>query len=469
MKFSLCLVIAVAGCGRWGFAESADATVDSVPVVPPPTSYVDGSRLRAEIHEIGTTKQFVTWFDTKLGEPCQLYVAEDGVTRCLPNALEAGSQFTESTCTTPSLIITNIIPNDTTDCPQARNYALVQVGDRRRVVQPGATYTGTLYQGGPGNCTGVGANGFTYVMQGATVSPDTFVAFHDVLTPSGDLAYIEHVGDDGSRQLEINEMAVRTTGEHCELVEVSHDERLCLPKATFGGVVYADATCTERAIFTNPGDPVTPRLRSITAGTACGSDHVFDVSYSDEITTFYQLDAGVCTAHTLPGYHIFRVTSIDPAVPLDTGVLEPPASGPVGIASWRFTQGQTLPGALYNTEHGDFCYVIDIADTYERVCAPYWTGYLPVYTESTCTTPANGFPRCQGAWRAAWFPTAPFQYSCEGTTWRVYAYDQPVAGPFFDKSDTTCAPLDPTVAAPKSQNPSLMPTSQMTPVTRRMD
>ena len=65
--------------------------------------------------------------------------------------------------------------------------------------------------------------------------------------------------------------------------------------------------------------------------------------------------------------------------------------------------------------------------------------------------------------------TAPFQYACEGTTWKVYAYDQPVAGPFFDKTDTTCSPLDPTVAAPKGQNPSVMPTSQMTPVTRRMD
>lgn len=454
------------GCGRYGFVDDKPDAV-TVPIVPPPAGYQSGTRLRATIHEIGSAKRFVEWFDTQLGEECALYEAEDGVTRCLPSRVGFVAQYSDSTCATP-LLLENVVV-DSTDCPSANVLARVQVGERARVVQVGASYTGTVYQNTNGTCVMVGSSGIPFFSVGATVPPEMFVAFHDELTPSGDLAYIEHVGDDGSRVLDTTGLVHSATGEHCRLESLTHDETLCLPKEAGGGLIYADAACTERAVYTN--EEPTPRIRVYANFDTCRYD-ALDATIGEELTGFYQLDGATqaCIAGTLPAtYRIFRVTSLDPAVSFATGVLDVPAGGRVVVASWKFTQGQSMPSGFYDTLHGDACIVTAVADTHERVCAPIWTGYTHVYSDTSCSTAISGIPRCAGAWRSQWYPTAPPQWTCDGPAEMIYAMDQPIAGPYYEKANGTCALADPTLVEPKGQNPALMPVSEMALVTRRFD
>jgi hypothetical protein len=458
------LAIALAGCGRIGFDDRLDAQV--VPVVPPPPSYQSGTRLRAQIHEVGNAKRFVSWFDTQLGEECYLAVAEDGVTRCIPSRMAVGVQFSDAGCTTPLIILAP--PVDTTDCPSAAAIGRITVGDRTRAVQVSAQYTGTVYQGQPGNCVIPSSGVFEFYGVGATLAPEMFVGFHDELTASGDLAYIEHVGDDGSRLLEETELVVRATGERCTMHELGHDELVCLPQQASGSLVYADANCSEQAIVTNQAP--TPRMHTFDQRTAC-TDSIQEVTTGAELTAYYYLNAQqTCTPLSVPTpYRAFRAVSIEPAIALASGRLEVPVGSPIVVASWRFAQGQSLPGQLYDTRHGDFCLVMSAATTYERVCAPMFSGYAPLYSDASCTAGINGVPRCRGSWRANWFPSAPAEFTCEGLTQHFYPYDQPIAGPFYQHVDGTCALADPTVVEPRAMSATQMSTSELARVTRRMD
>src|SRR5439155_24225586 len=177
-----------------------------------------------------------------------------------------------------------------------------------------------------------------------------------------------------------------------------------------------------------------------------------------------------CTLQpTTSGRRMFRAASIVPLSPMESGVRETPSGGRIVVASWRFAQGQTLPYMFFDTTHDDYCYVIEIADTHERVCSPLWNGYTQLYQDMSCSTPIIGYPRCLGAWRSQWFPTAPFQWTCDGPAYHVFAYDQPLAGPYYETVDQTCSPADPVLVEPKAQNATQLPTAEMSLVTRRMD
>jgi len=456
------LFVGLVGCGRIGFDEDDTQTA---PVVPPPASYQDGTRLRAMINDVGGAKQFLSWFDTQFGQECTRAVAEDGVTRCLPVQLTVAGQFSDPACTVP--VGVGRTASDSAACPYAATVARMPIGDQTRVVQVGALYSGALYQVS-GTCSPTSPFGFTYYSVGATVAPDMFVAFHDELTASGDLAYIEYVGDDGARELDATELVVRASGEHCRLMSISHDEWICAPKQPMGTPAFADAACTEPAVVID--QPPTPHVHQYVRLDTC-EDDILDLTLGQELTTGYELDASqACVAQNRPApYRTFRVTAVAPTVRFATAQLDVPAGSPVVVPSWRFTQGQSLPTDFYDTRYGDFCSVTTVADTRVRVCAPVWTGFPPVYQDASCTVAINGFPRCRGAWRSEWFPVAPAQWTCEGVAEYVYRYDQPIAGPYYETVNNACALADPIAVEPSGRSATVMPTGEMAPVTRRMD
>lgn len=462
------------GCGRIGFSDGAvpstpDASADaSAPLVPAPPPYASGTRLRAEIYEIGAVRRFATWFDTQRGEPCAAAVAEDGVTRCLPSEMSVGVQYTDAACTIP--LIVGEVPMDKTDCPSSDTHARYQVGERTRIVQVGAPYTGTVYQAQQGSCVMVGNAPWPYYQVGATVDPASFVALHDELTRSGDLAYIEQVGDDGARLLDTDHLVVAATGVRGAFYQTSHDELQLVPDDPRAGLVYSEPTCTDPAVFVQGAATATHALIAQRHDTC--SDALFDATLGVQLTTFYQRDgSGGCTAATLPtGDEVYRATSLVPLQPLAIATLGAPAGQGVVAATWTFSQGQTLPGGFYDASHGDQCLPITLASTYERVCAPIWDSRPAVFRDQTCTTEIDGYPHCRGNWRATWYPDALASFTCDGFAWQVYAYDQPIAGPYYEERDgTTCALADPGAVAPLGPDPSKLPAAEMAPVARRMD
>lgn len=457
-------------CGRFGFDQSApDAALPTV--VPPPAQYVSGTRLRAEVHDIAGTKMFATWYDTQLGEECERHVAEDGVMRCIPTRVTVGAQYSDATCTTHLLASTQ--PSDLIDCPSAGVLASQQVGERYRVVQVGAKYFGTIYQGTGGPCSMLGTStDVDYYAVGPTVPADMFVAFHEERTPSGAFEYIEYVGDDGARELEQRELFVTAKAVRCQLEMLAWNQVACVAKSAHGFLAYADAACTERAFVTaQPSQP----LGLTYSVTTCEED-VHQVEVGDALTTYYDRsnDTAPCTEQNLGGsdLHAFRATPIAASPIIDRATLVPrsePAAANVVGSDWVFTAGQALPAGYYDKAHDDQCVVTNTLT--DRVCAPIWTGYQPVYTDATCTIEHAGQPKCRGNWRSVWFPagTLGIEWRCEGLASRIRLYDQPIAPPYYERSGAACTLGDPTVVAPLGMSMTELPPSEMSTVTRHMD
>jgi hypothetical protein len=85
-----------------------------------------GSRLKATYY-VGSdgSKQFASWSDSARGnETCTFQVAADGATRCLPAGSYSYSYFSNSTCTTPAVMLTScgaapryiLAPDTTSSC-----------------------------------------------------------------------------------------------------------------------------------------------------------------------------------------------------------------------------------------------------------------------------------------------------------------------------------------------------------------
>jgi hypothetical protein len=169
---------------------------------------------------------------------------------------------------------------------------------------------------------------------------------------------------------------------------------------------------------------------------------------------------------------VFRATPIATSPILDRATLVPrsePTSSNVVGADWVFTAGQKLPAGFYDKTHDDQCVVTNTLT--DRVCAPIWTGYQPVYTDASCTIEHAGQPKCRGNWRSTWYPagTLGIEWRCEGLAVVIRLYDQPIAPPYYEKSSAACTLGDPTVVAPLGMNVTELPPSEMSSVTRHMD
>lgn len=469
MRIAVVLALLTA-CGRYGFDEpTPDAALP--PVVPAPGQYTSGTRLRAEVHEVNGVKAFVTWYDTLLGEECQRYVAEDGVMRCIPTRIGVGSQYSDAACATH--LLTSLQPMDPGDCPSTLALASQQLGDRYRVVQVGAQHLGTVYQNTNDTCVMVGSStDIQFYAIGATIPPEMFVAFHEERTPSGTFEYIEYVGDDGSRQLDAGQLFVTQMGKYCELQELAWNQVACVEKGARGFLGYADAACTEPAYITE-GEYMPYGLTY--SGTTC-EDDVHRVALGEPLPTWYARVNGTepCSEQNLGGgrYRVFRATpdSTSPIVARATIVpRSEPATGDVVGSDWIFPAGQNLPAGFYDRRHDDKCVVTNTLN--DRVCAPIWTGYQPVYSDASCTTALAGPPRCRGKWRATWYPagTLGLEPRCEGIAERIRPYDQPIAPPYYEKTGDTCTLGDPMELEPRGMSTMDLPLSEMALVARHMD
>jgi hypothetical protein len=468
MRIAVVLALLTA-CGRYGFDESApDAALP--PVVPAPAEYASGTRLRAEVHDIGGTKVFATWFDTLLGEECARHVTEDGVMRCLPTRISDGAQYTDNGCMTH--LLASVQPSDQTDCPSALVLGSQQVGERYRVVQVGAKYFGTVFQNTTGTCVQVGTSASVdYYAVGATVPADMFAAFHEERTASGAFEYIEYVADDGARELDRTELFVTSTAQRCQLEMLAWNQMGCVTKSIHGFLAYADAACTEPAFVSEEAyQPF-----GLTFSSTTCEDDLDQVALGEALSTYYTRanGTGACSEQATDSvHHVFRATPIATSPILDRATLVPrsePTSSNVVGADWVFTAGQKLPAGFYDKTHDDQCVVTNTLT--DRVCAPLWTGYVPVYTDASCTTEHAGPPKCRGNWRSTWYPAGALgiEWRCEGLAETIRLYDQPIAPPYYEKAGDACTLGDPTTVAPLGMNGTELPLSEMSLVTRHMD
>jgi hypothetical protein len=246
----------------------------------------------------------------------------------------------------------------------------------------------------------------------------------------------------------------------------------CVPKSAHGFLGYADAACTELAYVTE--EPYEPF--GLTFSSTTCQDDVQQVALGDALPTYYTrtTDTGPCTEQSLDGsdYHVFRATPIVTSPIIDRATLVPrsePITANVVGSDWVFTAGQTLPAGFYDKVHDDQCVVTNTLT--DRVCAPIWTGYQPVYTDASCTIEHAGQPKCRGNWRSTWYPagTLGIEWRCEGLAVVIRLYDQPIAPPYYEKSSAACTLGDPTVVAPLGMNVTELPPSEMSSVTRHMD
>lgn len=468
MRIAVVLALLTA-CGRFGFDEPTPTPDALPPVVAAPPDYQSGTRLRAEVHEINGTKSFVTWYDTMLGEECARYITEDGVMRCIPSRIATGVQYSDATCTTPLLV--SVQPSDTTECPSMLALASQQIGERRRVVEVGAKYVGTVYQNTSDTCVQVGTStDITYYELGATVPPTMFEAFHEQRTPSGAFEYIEYVGDDGARELERNELGVTATASRCQLESLAWNQMACVDKSARGFLAYADAACTEPAYVTQ--DAYQP-FGLVYSSTTC-EDDIHRVALGDPLPTYYAHVNGTepCSQQDAAGgrFHVYRATPDDASPIIARAILTPRIGAPDVVGSdWLFTTGQNLPAGFYDRRHDDQCVVTNTLT--DRVCAPIWTGYVPVYSDASCATQLPGPPKCRGNWRGIWYPAGSLgiEARCEGIAMSIHLYDQPLAPPYYEQDGNACTLGDPSVVAPRGMNTSEVPLSEMSLVSRHMD
>lgn len=466
----LALAFVLAGC-RLSFEEVApgDAFVDPTP----PEDFTSGTRLRAIVFDSASDRSLARtgWFDTVLGEECDVRRGDDGTTYCFPNRAGAFAQFADPACTVPLMRMR--APMDVASCPSMAQLGYVETFPRSEVFRlgrVGALYTGTVYQnaGGP-TCDVLTATGLELYSVAEYLPLTDLVAFTEEVVPAGPLGYIRTHSADGASELDALRLVDMATGERCRVSSRTHGEVNCDSESIpDGSLAYVDAACTERAVVTYQ-QPEAPVVRAYEPDK-CGyvARHA---SIGTELTTYYVRDAGTCTLRqtSMTGTRAWAVTELGVSAPMASGTLVVAGTGPIARGRWQFTTGHSLPSLLVDRTRNDDCYPIQVRDTLELVCAPIWSGPgARLFSDAACTVDTAVYPTCAGPWRSTWYPTAPFQETCTGVAYIVRPNDLPQAGPFYWFDDGACTPVPADISV-YSQSSAEYPTSSMVSLTRRRE
>jgi hypothetical protein len=351
---------------------------------------------------------------------CSFRPALDGKLRCLPTSAHAGNTFADSGCSIP--LAYAYYPDGDPSCGRPQGYAAT-ITEPPHVYLVGDPWFQPAYSGSPGSC--IPSNQIaTFYAQGAEAPPELFVAATEQLTPHGRLAYVELVGDDGSRQLE-GTLADQSTGDRCFFVEVEPGRAACVPTdvgftqsgfmdaaCTIPGALYSGATTPTRALVRNP--------RMCTNQTS--------LAQLGPSAPGYVLANGSCVAS---GGIAAPILAQGPLTDFVSATLEiAPGATRLRSLAWVTADGLRSPAGNWDTASSWRCDPTVEAGTSLLACAPRWADNgISLYSDSSCSTYLMAVqPACRDESAAIWFGTltTPMR-TCDGPRYSIFAYAEPIA------------------------------------------
>lgn len=421
-----------AACGRIGFdANDAIDAIDAIAPVDPPPRYVNGTRLRAVVYP-GTAQSVLSaWYDTELDVECIPQPARDGRVRCLPG-FSTGTAFTDADCTAQVAIVSGPYALPQCNLPVGVAY---DVGGT--AVELGAASTGSLYTGGPGNCSPYPGSAQGYEI-GAPIPDDRFVAFEEVvLRGSQRLAYVVLRSDDGAQQY-AGTLHDTLREERCSVRRFEPENARCLPEHAGASPRYSDSGCTN-PVYRALGDG--PLL--VSRELLCTTEIRMFERGPEWSGPFYDGSPGACT----PDSGADRLYEPGAEIALDAfaalAVAAEPFDSRLERLVWRTDDGITVPhtiNAWRDVARGQHCEPVVEETSMLLVCGPAWTfNQLPYWTTADCSSMAAGHAACRPESAAIHFPTVmtpPF--TCDGPRMRIFASETPVTMPIWQQVGGTC-------------------------------
>ncbi len=276
-----------AGPGEPGQAGSSDIAPAEGPLVDLSLRHQPGTRLTPRfVKTADGARHFLGFRDQARGEDCEVKMATDGVSRCLPAvAPTLGKTFRDGACSSASEVF---VSSAGPAC--SPKYALQPAGCSAGETRLGVTLVGpklpngtTLYRDAPCRAFGT-AGSLEAFARGSVVDPSGFVGFSRVVSaPLGAVAIVDLVGEDGSRTFA--GLVHAASGRACDVRLASDGQRRCLPVADAARLreaFRADAACTvpiyqgdtggcappPAFTFTSPSRPAGVCESTYTMGTA---------------------------------------------------------------------------------------------------------------------------------------------------------------------------------------------------------
>jgi hypothetical protein len=365
---------------------------------PPPkytTFNKSGTRLTANALLDEEGNSVVAWFtDTQLGKRCTIQRANDGTSRCLPEATSVssgistgvGGYFADGSCTQPLLRVPAA-------CTQSKYYSLVQTTGTsiyERKGTPAAIYVGGVDRNNNPTCTAGTAPAGEALVIYEEKAPSTFVGFTSKGVGEGASVRVNVLeGDDGSSVAaglwDVARAQPAKLVDNHYVIPFAHSRHVTeLVYATCnGGSAYVDAAVTPTPAYfefvtqTRQGQRIVIyRAVTGTQTTYCQNGQTMTASPGYLV---YVLDNNAVQATTFPavevrvderaGQRFAHVTTTEgePLVP------SPPGLGAVSV---RVDGGWVTP-MIYDGK-------------LSRIAGPY-TG-VSLYGDSACTKPVVEAP-----------------------------------------------------------------------------
>jgi len=351
------------------------------------TTAVSGSRLRAQyLTTTDGTRQFQGWFDQSLKFSCHFSAAEDGQTRCLPDAATplAGA-FSDANCMQP-LVQADVSCSDTPAF--ASKSSSGDCGPTAQIFAVGAAQTPTqiYYASGTSCVPGSPPANQKFYALGAKIDPSMFIAGASAGVPSGHrLDPVYTLGSDGSKQRTGWFDTVQKSA--CTIGIAADQKSRCLP--TPSAIVldtFSDAGCTlplaESVANAKCDTAGAPSLAFKIDTSACpAAKHLYAVTAPFQGTQVYAKQAGACTATPVGSTTFYQVTEVNPPE-FDLFLDTQPGSGRLHAEALLDADGATeFESRLFDTQRGESCSFTKAADGQTR-CLPDGAGVL--FNDAQC-------------------------------------------------------------------------------------
>ncbi len=421
----LALVVAVAACGRVGFATTA----------PDTGAEHSGARLKVVWNQFEDgARQPASLFDSQRAEACEIEPLADGHVFCLPEPAVSAS-FADADCTQPLAVWDG-------QCTQPR-YAIDRTacGDTRGAYPiAGASAVTAVYDRSIGSCTGPSSEpaGTTFDLGGALAAGELAEVTLATAAATGRLAAQSYTSGDGfAIQAQPYD---RDLAASCTPLQ-SAGGSSCPPSNVAFTAFTLDAQCTQ-SLAIAPSACGPPAFASYTALGQCGNSYAtVGALLMPQPTMLYTESAGSCAATSMlpAGFAYF---SLGVAISVATLARAPVPDPSHRIWPVEFTADgfRYRDAQLYDSALGVECAVGVAADGSLR-CIPSGAYITHLFSDPGCSVPldvAIDVPPLNCPTPMPAFAVAIDSTTCGGTT-RSFRVGAPFGGALFGGSPAACS------------------------------
>jgi hypothetical protein len=459
MSRAILSLVLITGCGEillsgGGDDEGRDAGAgDAGPSGEGACVPTSGERLRRvmRVHDDGSSEQ-VDLVDVKLGVRCELTVATDGVTRCMPEGLPywyGRVVYRDATCSQTMIEVT---PGG-----EAATHVRAWGSSGQSCIIPYRYFelgAATSAEGGVvydfddgGNCVGEPAGDLAYRTVAEEITVDRFTATTDRWVGAGRIQTRAIEGEDGSRQCRVGgPFFDQELGIQCSFNEDENGTMRCMPDGPPIDTYYTDASCsTPVSAGRLPAScaPDYPYGLEMTLPGTCTGFRFRVRELGDAVAPGYEMSGG-CRAINPEVHRLVAAGDFVPSTSLAGASRELVGGGErlSRVALVSDGGAEQFAGMWFDRTLGAHCRFDTAGDGSQR-CIPRYTIDRPVsavrhwFSDAACTVPLTvaSDTECPGSEP----PTLALGDSQAGELNRVWRIGAAYTGPAYVQTGAGCS------------------------------